>query len=71
MERNNSFNIDSLWPAAAMEEVKREISGQILENRGFWDCLALLNKTQLDQSQFYMTVFEICKKEDGKKEDRK
>lgn len=71
VERNSSFNIDSLWQAAAMEEVKRELTRQIQENSGFWDCLALLNKTQLDQSQFYMAVLEICKKEDGKKENRK
>jgi hypothetical protein len=71
MERNSSFNIDSLWQAAATEKVKRELSGQIQENSGFWDCLALLNKTQLDLSQFYMAVLEICKKEDGKKGNRK
>ena len=71
MERNSSFNIDSLWQTAAMEKVKRELSGRIQENRGFWDCLALLNKTQLDQSKFYMAVLKICKKEDGKKENRK
>lgn len=71
MERNNSFNIDSLWQAATMEEVKRELSGQTQENSGLWDCLALLDKTQLDQSQFYMAVLEICKKEDGKKGNRK
>jgi hypothetical protein len=71
MERNGSFNIDSLWQAVAMEEVKRELIRQIQENSGFWNCLALLNKTQLDQSQFYMAVLKICKKEDGKKENRK
>jgi hypothetical protein len=68
MERNSTFIIDSLWQAAAVVEVSRELSGQIQVNRGFWDCLALLNKTQLDQSQFYMAVLEICKKEDGKKD---
>jgi hypothetical protein len=50
-----------------MEEVKREPSGQIQENSGFWECLALLNKTQLDQSQFCVAVLEICKKEMGRK----
>jgi hypothetical protein len=54
-----------------MEEVKRELSGQIQESGGFWECLALLNKTQLDQSQFYMAVLKICKNEDGEKENRK
>ena len=54
-----------------MEEVRRELSGQIQETSGFWDCLALLNKTQMDQSQFYMAVLEICKKKDGKKDNRK
>jgi len=54
-----------------MEKFKREPSGQIQENSGFWDCLALVNKTQMDQSQFYMAVLEICKKEYEKKENRK
>jgi hypothetical protein len=70
MERNSAFIIDSLWQAAAVEEVNREFSRQIQMNRGFWYCLALLNKTQLDQSQFYMAVLDSCEKEDGKKENR-
>jgi len=40
MERNSSLNIDSLWQAAAMEEVRRELSGQIQEDSDFRDCLA-------------------------------
>jgi hypothetical protein len=50
-----------------MEEVRRELSGQIQENSGFWDCLALLNKTQMDRSHFYMALLEICKKKDNRK----
>jgi hypothetical protein len=63
MDRNCAFNICSLRQTSAMEKVKRELDGQVWQYNGFWDYLALLNKTQPDQSKLHTAALQTCEDE--------
>ncbi|PNF20282.1 hypothetical protein B7P43_G14728 [Cryptotermes secundus] len=70
MDGYHAFNICHLRQTSAMEEVKREFDRQMWQCSGFWDYLALLNKTQPDQSKLHTAALETCEDECRKTERR-
>jgi hypothetical protein len=67
MDGNNAFNIGISRQTSAMEEVKRELDRQIWQRSGFWDYLALLNKTQPEQSKLHMAALQTREDEHRKR----
>jgi hypothetical protein len=70
MDGNHAFNICSLRQTSAVAEVKRELDGQMWQYSGFWDYLALLNKTQPDQSKLHTAALQTYEDECRKTEKR-
>jgi hypothetical protein len=67
---NSAFNIGSAGQTSAVEEVRGKLERQTWQYSGFWHYLALLNKTQPDQSKLCMAALKTCEYEHRKRKKR-